>query len=98
MRCPAFVYAERHLMLGFIIQRFLQAVVVMAVMSVIVFCGINGIDNILKQCLCTSSATRLVYERTDCLSGKLFNKYPFGFNHQSSFFSNLRVVIAKEYC
>jgi peptide/nickel transport system permease protein len=32
-------------MLGFIIQRFLQAVVVMAVMSVIVFCGVYAIGN-----------------------------------------------------
>ncbi|MFK7765263.1 MAG: ABC transporter permease [Roseobacter sp.] len=32
-------------MLGFVIQRFLQAVVVMAVMSVIVFCGVNAIGN-----------------------------------------------------
>lgn len=32
-------------MLGFIIQRFLQAVLVMAVMSVIVFCGVYAIGN-----------------------------------------------------
>nr|WP_325252482.1 ABC transporter permease [Amylibacter sp.] len=32
-------------MLGFIIQRFLQAVMVMAVMSVIVFCGVYAIGN-----------------------------------------------------
>ena len=32
-------------MLGFIIQRFLQAVAVMAVMSVIVFCGVYAIGN-----------------------------------------------------
>ena len=32
-------------MLGFIIQRFLQAVVVMAVMTVIVFCGVYAIGN-----------------------------------------------------
>lgn len=32
-------------MLGFIIQRFLQAVGVMAVMSVIVFCGVYAIGN-----------------------------------------------------
>ena len=32
-------------MLGFVIQRFLQAVVVMAVMSVIVFCGVYAIGN-----------------------------------------------------
>jgi len=32
-------------MLGFIMQRFLQAVAVMAVMSVIVFCGVYAIGN-----------------------------------------------------
>ena len=32
-------------MLGFIIQRFLQAAGVMAVMSVIVFCGVYAIGN-----------------------------------------------------
>ena len=32
-------------MLGFIIQRFIQAVGVMAVMSVIVFCGVYAIGN-----------------------------------------------------
>ncbi|MEM1382811.1 MAG: ABC transporter permease [Pseudomonadota bacterium] len=32
-------------MLGFVIQRFLQALVVMAVMSVIVFCGVYAIGN-----------------------------------------------------
>ena len=32
-------------MLGFVIQRFLQALAVMTVMSIIVFCGVYAIGN-----------------------------------------------------
>ena len=67
-------------MLGFIIQRFLQAVGVMAVMSVIVFCGVYAIGNPIDIVL-PPEATQEVRDEVSSLQHPDYNRMSHSFSH-----------------